>query len=280
MHGSRSSPWAHSVSPSSAPIQSSNSPSVEADVMPDRGPARLHPLDDRAGTPRRRAAPVFGMVGDIFQLIVEQPRVDRVEHAARPDRAVPADQMARMVHRQRRDPVALADPQLAQRLGHLQRIVADSGPVGAGFAAIGPAGDDFARAVLARGVIDQVRVTRRSQSCMAPSIRPLPNSAALRRRVCRCPAPRRAVSDTLAIPSMLAKRSASSPSSWKSRPSRTSGSILAAGAQPREHFAAPVRPAGQQRGQFGRRLGPQHVELQHHAAPRSSPRLAAAPRAR
>ena len=130
---------------------------VKADVVFDRGPARLHPVDDRLERRIVEQHLIFGVIGDIFQLIVEQSRVDCVEHPAHPDCAVPRDQMAAVVHRQRGDPLARLDPQLTQSLGHLQCIMADLGPIGPCLAAIGPTGQNLARAMFARGVVNDPR---------------------------------------------------------------------------------------------------------------------------
>ena len=54
-----------------------------------------------------------------------------------------------------RSPGLTAEP--LKRLGELAGVPRHAGPGGAGFAAIGPAGDDFAPAMLACGVVDQPR---------------------------------------------------------------------------------------------------------------------------
>ena len=193
---------------------------IIADVVADGGPPAAHPLDQRLEHCIVQQHLIFSVIGDVFQLIFEQPRVDRVQHPAHADRAVPADQVARMVHRQRRNPLARLDPQPPQRLRHLQRIAAHPGPGGGALAAIGPARDDLAPAVFARGVIDKVGHPK------VPILHSSQHSALQRfgaHATSRRLAPlRRALSDTLATPTTFAKRSAISLSSWKSRPSRIS----------------------------------------------------------
>ena len=127
---------------------------VVADIMLDRGPAILHPVDDGLESRVIAQHAVFSVIDDIFELVVEQARVHRVQHPAHACHAVPADEVARMVHREACDLVARLEAQGLQGLRHLQRIAADARPIGAGLAAIGPAADDLARRCLARGVID------------------------------------------------------------------------------------------------------------------------------
>lgn len=79
---------------------------VHDDVTLDRRPAVADPVDDRLKGAVVEEHAVLGMVGDEGELVVEQPRIDRVDHAAHPNRAVPRCQVVRVVHRQRRDAVA------------------------------------------------------------------------------------------------------------------------------------------------------------------------------
>src|SRR3546814_2089199 len=85
------------------------------------------------------------MVDDIDELFVEQPRIDRVQHPAHPRGAVPAHQMMTVVHRQRRDAVALFHSELDHRGGEAARVDADLAPGRSRHAAIGPARDDLSR---------------------------------------------------------------------------------------------------------------------------------------
>ena len=125
--------------------------------MFDRFPAALHPVDNRLEGGIIDQHAIFGVVDDIFELIVKQARVHRVEHPAHPGHAIPAHQMARMVHREAGNLVAFLEAEREQRLRHLERIAANARPVGAGFRAIGPAADDFALGRFARGMIDHRR---------------------------------------------------------------------------------------------------------------------------
>ena len=95
------------------------------------------------------------MVGDVNELVVEQARVDGVEHPAHPDRAIPGGEVRGMVHRQRRDPVAGLDANRFQRLCHAPGVLCHLGPVGAGDRSVAPRGDDLAATMLTLGMVDQ-----------------------------------------------------------------------------------------------------------------------------
>src|SRR3546814_9261210 len=60
-----------------------------------------------------------------------------------------------MVHRQRRDAVALAHPQPGQRRGETARIDARLAPRRSRHAAVGPARHDLSPRMFARGMVDQ-----------------------------------------------------------------------------------------------------------------------------
>ncbi|PAV69244.1 hypothetical protein WR25_05509 [Diploscapter pachys] len=126
-------------------------------IMLDRRPLPAQPVDDRLERAIIEQHPVLGMVGDIDQLVVEQPWVDRMDHAAHADRAVPCDQVVRVVHRQRRDPVARAHAQPFQRPRQPPRIARDALPVGSRLAAVRPMRHDLARGMFARRMIEQCR---------------------------------------------------------------------------------------------------------------------------
>ena len=130
---------------------------VEADVMVDGGPLVLEAVDDRLEQFVVEEDLILGMVGDVDELLVEQARIDRVDDAAHADRAVPGDQVIMVVHGQGADPVAALQAHLLKRLRELPRIACDAGPAGALDPAVGPAGDDFASAVLALGMVDEPR---------------------------------------------------------------------------------------------------------------------------
>ena len=62
---------------------------LEADEMLDRRPLRLQPLDDRLEGLVVDEDAVLGVVADIGKLLVEQARVERMQHPAHADRAIP-----------------------------------------------------------------------------------------------------------------------------------------------------------------------------------------------
>ena len=128
---------------------------VHADIMFDRLPRGLHLLDQRRERLVVKQDPVLGVIGDIGELVGEQPRIDGVKDAAHPDRAIPAGQVMGVVHRQRRDTVALGDAQTVKRLGHAPRVFGDAAPIGAGDGLVGPGTDDLSVAMLALRMIDQ-----------------------------------------------------------------------------------------------------------------------------
>ena len=80
---------------------------VEADIVFDRRPFVAHLVDDRLEGRIVEHDFVFGVVDDVFELVLEQARVAGVQHAAHARDAEPADQVTRMVHRQAGNLVAL-----------------------------------------------------------------------------------------------------------------------------------------------------------------------------
>ena len=79
---------------------------VEADVLLDRRPLRLHSLDQRREGAIIKEDAVLRVIDDILELVVEQPWIERVENAAHADDPEPSDEMAVMVHRHGRHAVA------------------------------------------------------------------------------------------------------------------------------------------------------------------------------
>jgi len=126
-------------------------------------PLQLGPdaLDDRQKHCVEQQHTVFGMIDDIDELLVEQTWVHRVEHPAHSRAAVPADEMVAMVHRERRDAVALFHSQLHHRGGEPACICSGLAPGRSRHAAVGPARDDLASGMLARGMVDQARHEQR-----------------------------------------------------------------------------------------------------------------------
>ena len=218
-------------------------PVVEGDVMFDRSPHGLQSIDDRLKRLVIQQYAVFGVIGDVGKLIVEQPRIDRVDHAAHADRSVPGDQMVRMVHRQRCDAIARRDPQPFQRLRELSRVAGDAGPGRSPLAAIGPVRDDLAGSMLPRRVIEQPRhaqleilhSAQHHRPSPPPGARGYPTSASLISEV---------LNATSAIPCIASSPAASSASSRKSRPSSTRASPPSgSGARNRNSPRPPRAPA-------------------------------------
>ncbi len=87
---------------------------IVTDIVFDRRPALFHAVDDRLECCIVEHDPVFGVIDDIFELVVEQARIDCMEHPAHPCDAIPADQVPRVVHRHAGNPVALLDTQRLQ----------------------------------------------------------------------------------------------------------------------------------------------------------------------
>jgi hypothetical protein len=133
---------------------------IETDVMLDRRPLGLHPLDDRREGPVIEQDAVFSVIGDIFELIVKQAWVDGMEHAAHSGRAIPGDQVMRVVHAHCRDAVAAIDPEPFKRLRQLASVARDLAPTGSSRFATSPSSHDFAVAMLPFGMIDQARDTQ------------------------------------------------------------------------------------------------------------------------
>ena len=113
----------------------------------------LNQLDERQVEKQHS---VFGMVGDVDDLIVKQPRVDGVGHPAHPRNAIPAFDVAIGVPRQRRNSVADANVQTPQRRCHLPRAAMHCPPVAAVLTAFARQADDLAVAMVDSGMVDQL----------------------------------------------------------------------------------------------------------------------------
>ncbi len=100
---------------------------------------------------------VLGVVGDPFDLLGEQARVDRVAHAARAGRAVVDLHVAMAVPGQRGHAVSGRDVQRPEHLGELARALLDLAPVRAVDVALATPGHDLDVARMARRVPDQRR---------------------------------------------------------------------------------------------------------------------------
>ena len=204
------------------------------------------------------------MVGDVDELLVEQPRVDRVDHPAHPDRAVPGDEMVAWFIAERGDAVAgLACPIRSSACASLRASRRDAGPVGARLAAVGPAGDESRAPPCSRAAWSISRGTRSSKSCIPPSIiapsallvgeqypASRPAQASFRRSISDCADRHRAAPRAVG---KLARRAGSRGRATRS-PSPPSGS----GAR-HAHLAARAAMIGEQRAERrerGRRRRP------------------------
>ena len=117
---------------------------------------RFQPIDNRREGRIVQDHPVFGVIDDVDQLLVEQPDVERVDHPAKADCAVPRRQMTVMVHRKGRHTVAGVQAHRGKCLCQFAGIARNPGPVGAFDHPVGPTCHDFSRTAFARGMIDQV----------------------------------------------------------------------------------------------------------------------------
>ena len=96
------------------------------------------------------------MVHDVDQVFVEQPHINGVNNPAKTNCAIPSSQMPMMVHRKCGDAIALLQAKTGKGLRQLTRLCRDPCPVGPLHRPIGPTGNDFARTMLARRVINQM----------------------------------------------------------------------------------------------------------------------------
>ena len=99
--------------------------------------------------------PVLGMMHDVLKLFRKQSRVDGVQHAAGAGDAVIGLEMPIAVPRQRRDAIAMSDPERVECARDPFRPRGDLRIVGAVKAAFRVARNDLTIAMPRRGVIDQ-----------------------------------------------------------------------------------------------------------------------------
>ena len=118
-------------------------------------------LDDRQQVRIEDQHAIFGVADDVGDLLVEQPRVHRVQHGAHARHAVEALDVAVRVPRERRDPVAGTDALQFQCLRQSPRASLDRRVVGAVNAAVTQPRHDLAPAVIRGGVADQRRDEQR-----------------------------------------------------------------------------------------------------------------------
>ena len=95
--------------------------SVSAIHVVTPGHAGASFLDQRQEREVEEDQPVAGMVDDVGELVVEQPRVDRVDDRAHPRYAVVELEVAITIPGERSDAVARSDAQPGQRVGEPAR---------------------------------------------------------------------------------------------------------------------------------------------------------------
>ena len=100
-------------------------------VALDAGKPRRDLLDERHEGEVDEEQPVLGVVDDPGDLVLEEPRIDRVVDGADADDAVPGLEMPPGVPGERRDPVAEPMPSRVEALRDLERAPPDLGVVGA-----------------------------------------------------------------------------------------------------------------------------------------------------
>ena len=148
---------------------------VGEDDEGDAGQARRDPLDERQEGQVEQQDAVARVRRDIDDLVVEQPRVDRVCDGTHAADAVQALDVAPRVPGERRHPVAAADAEPRQRRREPPRPRRDAAPGRAVDAALDREADDFASRVVARGVVEQPRrrqrpVLHRADHRLAPKV--------------------------------------------------------------------------------------------------------------
>lgn len=94
------------------------------------------------------------MVEDIDDLVIEQPRIDRVQDGAHSADAVEALEVAKAVHRKRRDPIPTANAEVQQRCCEAPRPVFNLGVVGPMQCSIRSSGDYLTFAVILSRMAD------------------------------------------------------------------------------------------------------------------------------
>src|SRR5947209_4018475 len=139
---------------------------------------RSKSFDDRGKGAIVEDDTVLGVVDDISQLVIEQPRIKRVENAAHADDAEPRYQVPVVIHCQRCDTFSGPHPESLESLGELPRSSGNLDPVGADSHAVGARRDDLARAVLAFGMVHQPHdAERKVLHCAERAQKRLPRGA-------------------------------------------------------------------------------------------------------
>ena len=126
------------------------------------------PLDQRLERSIVEQNLILGVVDDIFELVVEQPRIYGVQHAAHADDAEPGDQVTVVIHGQRGDPVAGFYPEPLERLASRRASSAARQSVRTVVPSARAA--TISRVPCSRSAWSRVRMIRSGNSCIAPSI--------------------------------------------------------------------------------------------------------------
>ena len=90
-------------------------------IGPDGLEVRRDPLDHSEEIPVEQQHRTFSVIDRVDDLIIEQPRVRRVQHSANPRHGIEQLEMPVRVPGKARDPVAMLDAQPLQRVGRLSR---------------------------------------------------------------------------------------------------------------------------------------------------------------
>jgi hypothetical protein len=126
---------------------------------------RLDPMSDRLDQRKEGQVEeqrlVFGVVGDVDDLIRVQARVERVKDRAGPGHRVVELHVAMAVPRQRRDTVAALDAETGERVGHPARACRQFAIGRAMDVALDPSRHDLLLAMVALGVDQQRRDQQR-----------------------------------------------------------------------------------------------------------------------
>ena len=129
---------------------------VKTNIMLNGCQVRLQPCDDGREHRIIHQHAILGMVDDVDQLLIEQAYIERVDNAAHANRTVPGGQMAMMVHRKGRNAVGGAQSHRNKGLRQLSCFQRHTSPVRALDRAVTPTSHNLARAIFARGMIDQM----------------------------------------------------------------------------------------------------------------------------
>ena len=128
---------------------------VEAHVVLNGRPARLHPRDQAFEGCIVEQHTVLGVRGNVGKLIIEQAGIERVKDAAHANHPEPGREVPVVVHRQRGNALSRPDAKTLQRLPHAASVIGKRLPVSSHGRPVRPRCDDFACAVLSLGMVQQ-----------------------------------------------------------------------------------------------------------------------------